>query len=131
MPENLDYIFGQSKAQHANDYKYIEQDIETCKKLLNSIVNRTKIKDDLNALESQNDEFESNKQQLAALQAELKALNFKSTKRDSKRGRDSNTLVDDDILRKRASTGGNDDDDDLENNHRDRNSIRKRRIDDE
>jgi len=130
MPENLDYIFGQSKAQHANDYKYIEQDIETCKKLLNSIVNRTKIMDDLNALEAQNDDFESNKQQLAALQAELKALNFKSNKRDSKRGRDSNALVDDDVLRKRASTGG-DDDDDVENNHRDRNSNRKRRIDDE
>ena len=128
MPENLDYVFGQSKAQHGNDYKYIEQDIETCTKILNSIVNRTKIEDDLKALESQQTDFESNKQQLAAYQAELKALNFKSNKRDSKRGRDSNTLVDDNVLRKRASTGGNDDDD-VENNDRDRN--RKRRIDDE
>ena len=50
MPENLDYVFGQSKAQHGSDY--IEQDIEICQKILNSIVSRTKIMDDLNALQS-------------------------------------------------------------------------------
>jgi hypothetical protein len=72
MPENLDYVFGQSKAQHGSDYKYIEQDIEICQKILNSIVNRTKIMDDLNALQSQLVDTESNKDQLASYQAELK-----------------------------------------------------------
>ena len=127
MPENLDYVFGQTKAQHGNDFKYIEHDIETCKQLLTSIVSREKIKSDLADLGTHHYEYEINKQEIAKYQAELKALNWsnKTPKRDSKRGRESNTLVDDEQLLKRVSTDSGGAFDDDENN--DRNRKRKSR----
>lgn len=109
MPENLDYVFGQTKGQHGSDYKNIEHDIDTCKNLLNSIVNRDKIRNDLDELSSRESDYEMNKQDMATYQAELKALNWsnKSMKRDSKRGRDNNVLVDDEQLLKRVTTDDN------------------------
>jgi hypothetical protein len=131
LPENLDYIFGQMKPQHGNDYKYIEQDIEVCKKLLHSIETRDNINEELSNLNNFNEDYENKKEIIAAFQAEIKALNFSDKKRNSKRDREGErgNLVADGTLTKRNANNNDRTVSRVSNENRDKNSRKRLSMD--